>query len=134
MCCTESYNVVQILPLEGETIAAHLQTLPPLERENWIARLERCVARFRLGDGSKPRRYTCAFLESDFRCALPLTVKPIACLAFNPITADSCDQEPERYHDAHAPIESANRLASKDDTLRSIPVSVLRALRNARRK
>lgn len=130
LCCTESYNVVQVLPIEGERIARHLDTLPAAERARMVARLRRCVDRYRLGDGTKPRRYTCAFLESDFRCALPLTVKPVACLAFNPITADACDQEPARYRAAHEPLAAENLRRGHDSRLRSIPVAVLRELRN----
>lgn len=128
MCCTEAYNAVQILPIEADRVVRHLETLDLDSRKKWVERLRRTVERYRLGNGVRPRRYTCAFLEDDFRCGLPLDVKPIACLAFNPIHEEACDQEPTWYHDAHDPLEAENRERRRDERLRSIPVAVLLSL------
>jgi Fe-S-cluster containining protein len=133
LCCTKTYNVVQILPVEADRIARHLATLPPRALADFEAKLERTVKRHRLADDATPRRYTCAFLEDDFRCALPLAVKPIACLAFNPITPDACDQEPEWYHRAHEAVAVANRDQGHTNDLRAIPIATLAAIARSQR-
>jgi Fe-S-cluster containining protein len=128
LCCTQSFNAVQILPPEGERIARHLASLPAERRAELEERVARTIRRHHLRDDAAPRRYTCAFLEADFRCALPLDVKPVACLAFNPITPDSCDQEPERYHAAHAEVEREDASRRRRGGLRAIPIAVRNAL------
>lgn len=130
MCCTDRYNAVQILPLEGQRIAAYLDDLPEEQRSAWQRRIDATIRKYRLREDGKPRLYTCAFLEDDFRCALPLDVKPTACLSFNPITEDSCDQEPERYESVHQAVAAENRAAGLDATLNSIPIAVRAALRD----
>ncbi len=130
LCCTEAYNAVHVLPIEGERIARWLRAAPAKLRDALAARVGRALDQQpRLRTSKAGERYTCPFLEPDFRCALPLDVKPIACLAFNPITPDRCDQEPGRYHAAHAPLAEENRALGLERRLRSIPAAVARALR-----
>ena len=129
LCCTETYNSQQILPVEAERIAAHLRTLPAARRDSLLERARRAVSRWRLrrSRAALPR-YTCSFLDADLRCALPLGVKPVACLSFNPLTPDACDQEPEWFAPAGAEVTAANRAAGLSARRQPIPVAVLDAL------
>jgi Fe-S-cluster containining protein len=132
LCCTATYNVVQILPIEADRIVRFLATLPTAKQREFEARLAKTVKRNQLEDDATPRRYTCSFLEADFRCSLPLDVKPIACLAFNPITPDACDQEPDWYHRAHDAVAAENQSLGLDMSLRAIPIAVRAALQRAK--
>lgn len=130
MCCTDRYNAVQILPIEADRIAAHMRELPAAERATLEKRISASIKKYGLELDGEPRLYTCPFLEADMRCALPLTVKPTACLSFNPLTEDHCDQEPERYERVHSGVVAANRAAGHDSSLHAIPLAVRRALRS----
>ncbi len=135
LCCTETYNAVHVLPVEGARIARWLQGGGRARRAELLARVRAALARTPALRSSRAGvRYTCPFLEQDLRCALPLSVKPVACLAFNPITRDRCDQEPGRYHAAHRPIAETNRALGLEDRLRSIPAAVELALEKAPRR
>ncbi len=131
LCCTDAFNSVEILPIEAHRVAQHLESLPEARREALVARLEATVARYELDRrGSSKRRYTCSFLEPDASCCLPLGVKPVACLAFNPLTPDACDMEPDHYHAAHDPVELENRAHSLPPKKLPIPLAILAALRS----
>ena len=132
LCCTEAFNSVRVLPVEGERIARHLATLDEARRRELTRRMERSITRFGLEREGKPR-YTCPFLGPDLRCALPLDVKPVACLSFNPWTPDHCDQEPDWYESAHAEVERQNRAAGLPERKDAIPVAVRRAMKSPRR-
>lgn len=132
LCCTEAFNAVQILPIEADRIANHLLGEGPASVAKWEKRLAKTVKKYGLADDGKPRKYTCAFFEADFRCALPIDVKPIACLAFNPIHEDACDQEPDWYHRAHAPVEKSNSESQLRNELRAIPIAVQDSLKRSR--
>lgn len=125
-CCTEAYNTMQVLPIEGRRIAGHLARLPPARRAALLERARAAVARWSL---RRPglRRYTCSFLEPDLTCALPADVKPVACLSFNPLTPDRCDQEPDWFEGAWRELRAANRAAALPARRRPIPVAVLEA-------
>ena len=108
LCCTEAYNSVRILPIEAERIARHLDALAAapargLARPGSGSRSPRSASRPRLDR----QPYTCPFLEPDFTCALPFDVKPVACLAFNPVTDDHCEMDVDRFDRAHAPRDAA---------------------------
>ncbi len=128
-CCSAEYNAVRILPVEALRIARHLEGLPAGLRAELLARVEQAVAQYRLRAGGPKRRYTCPFLDPDLGCALPLHVKPAACLSFNPVDPDRCEQEPQWYFPAHAADERANRAVGLPEDEAPIPVAVLRALR-----
>lgn len=128
LCCTATYNSVAILPWEARRIAAHLASLAPARRTTLLDRARLAVERFRLArPGRGLRHYTCAFLEPDLTCALPLGVKPAACLSFNPLTPERCDQEPEWFAGAGAEAEAANRAAGLPGRRTPIPLAVLDA-------
>ncbi len=126
-CCTEEYNAVRILPIEGWRIAQHLATLPPRRSAELVSRLRAASAAFGLRVGGAQRRYTCPFLEEDQTCCLPLGVKPTACLSFNPVAADACAQEPELYHRAHDQERLRNQEAGLPPRRAPIPLAVLNA-------
>jgi Fe-S-cluster containining protein len=134
LCCTAAHNTMTILPLEAERILAHLARLPARRREALLARARAAVARWRLSRAGGPRRYTCSFLEPDMSCALPLQVKPVACLSFNPLTPDACDQEPEWFERAGAEVAAANRRAGRAGRRRPIPAALLDALQRVERR
>jgi len=127
LCCTAAHNAMTILPVEGERIVAHLRRLPARRRDELLARARAAVARWRLREARGVRRYTCSFLEPDMSCALPLDVKPVACLSFNPLTPDACDQEPEWFQRAGAEVAAVNRAAGRPARRRPIPLAVLDA-------
>ncbi|MHB8763426.1 MAG: YkgJ family cysteine cluster protein [Deferrisomatales bacterium] len=127
-CCTEAYNSVRILPAEAERIAEHLARLGALRRKALVARLRAAVERHGLRAAGGPTPYDCPFQEADLSCALPLAVKPTACLSFNPVNPDSCDQDPELYHAAHDEERRRNREAGLPSRRSAIPVEVLAAL------
>jgi len=139
LCCTATYNTMQILPWEGARIAAHLQNLPASRRDTLVGRLRAAVRRWRLRRSDRDRaagrllHYTCAFLEPDMSCALPLDIKPVACLSFNPLSADSCDQEPHWFRRAGQEVEARNRAAGLPMQREPIPVAALAALDDADR-
>jgi 23S rRNA pseudouridine2605 synthase len=128
LCCTEAYNTVRIAPIEAERIAAHLRGPLSARLDEFKARAAEAVVRYGLKPGRKPRNYTCAFLEKDMTCALPFDVKPVACLAFNPTTPDSCDMDEERFAEAHADVDAENADRGFVKTRAPIPVAVLAAL------
>jgi Fe-S-cluster containining protein len=129
-CCTEAYNAVRILPVEAARVAHYLDTLPPAHRDRLLRRARETVERYGLrGDGPKVR-YTCPFLEDDLGCALPLHVKPTACLSFNPVDPDRCEQEPAWYFPVHDREERENRRAGFDARDAPIPVALLAAVRD----
>ena len=133
LCCTEPWNSQAILPWEAARIADHLAALPAARRAELLERERRAVARWRLARaGRRLAHYTCSFLQPDMSCALPLEVKPVACLSFNPLTPDACDQEPEWHARAGAEVEAANRAAGLPARRRPIPLAVLDALRPQR--
>lgn len=129
MCCTAAHNSMRILPWEAQRIATHLRTLSVARRNALVARLRVTSQRYRLA-GSRRREtaYTCSFLEDDLTCALPLGVKPVACLSFNPLTPDACDQEPEWFARAADEVTRRNTEAGLSDEVEAIPRAVLRAL------
>jgi len=125
-CCTEGYNAVRILPVEAARVARYLDTLPAARRDRLLRRARGAVEQYGLrGDGPKVR-YTCPLLEDDLRCALPLQVKPTACLSFNPLDPDRCGQEPAWYFAVHDREERENRRAGLGAREAPIPVAVLR--------
>jgi Fe-S-cluster containining protein len=127
LCCTDAYNAVKILPLEARRIVRHLEGLPRAVREDLLALVEQAVARYRLRADGPKIRYTCPFLEPNLGCALPLHVKPTACLSFNPVDPDRCEQEPEWYFPAHDREEAENREAGLAPEETPLPVAVLAA-------
>ena len=128
LCCTAAHNTMTILPFEAERIVAHLRRLPAGRRDALVARARAAVTRWRLAQGRGLRHYTCSFLEPDMSCALPLHVKPVACLSFNPLTPEACDQEPEWFAKAGAEAAAANRAARRPASRRPIPAAVLAAI------
>ena|GEM_PF-5603491 len=130
LCCTEAHNSVRIVSSEAERIAAHLQTLSTTRRAALLARVAQSIDHYGLR-ATKKQNYTCPFLEQDLTCALPLQVKPVACLAFNPLTPDACDQEPEWYAEAHAPELKASQKQASKPALKPIPVALMNALRDS---
>ena len=104
---------------------------PARPRADLERRLRATIARYGLRRGGERKRYTCAFLEPDMRCALPLSVKPVACLSFNPLTPVDCDQEPEWYQPVHDEVLRASRAAAISTRRAPIPVVVLEALASA---
>ncbi|MFO0980494.1 MAG: hypothetical protein U1E76_01910 [Planctomycetota bacterium] len=128
LCCTERFNSVRILPVEAAVIAGHLQDLPAKRRRDLIDRMQRCVARFGLSRGNASVHYTCPFLEPDFSCALPFAVKPVACLSFNPVTEDHCDQNERDYFAVHDAIVQLNDDQVETRRRGAIPVVVLARL------
>lgn len=133
LCCTETYNAIKILPVEAGRIAGWIRQQPPEVQKDLGARLLAAVKKYRLKQDA-PVRYTCSFLEADMRCALPLHVKPVACLSFNPLTRDSCDQEAQWYHRVHPIEERRNREQGLPAKLQSIPLAVLDALEKKPKK
>lgn len=127
LCCTAAHNAIRILPIEADRIAAWMRTQTRQRYLALKARIQNAIRRFRLVAG-KPGRYTCPFLEKDLRCALPFEQKPVACLTFNPITQDHCDQEPKWFRRAHPPVSDQNRRAGLPDLASPIPVAVQDAL------
>ena len=131
LCCTERFNTVRILPLEGRVIADHLQALPDADRGAWEGRLRAAVARHGLTARSGAVGYTCPFLEKDLTCALPFAVKPVACLSFNPVDRDRCDQNESDYFTVFDRIERRNDEEFGDRRRAAIPLMVLRFLARA---
>jgi Fe-S-cluster containining protein len=125
LCCTEPWNTLQVLPWEAQRIVRHLSRLEPARREALLERARAAVARHGLQRARGLPHYTCSFLEPDLRCALPLSVKPAACLSFNPLTPDRCDQQPEWFARAGAEALEANRRAGLPGRRRPIPAAVL---------
>jgi len=133
LCCTQAYNSQAILPWEAARIAAYLRRLPDARREELLGRARRAVSRWKLARaGHRLVQYTCSFLQPDLTCALPLEAKPVACLSFNPLTPDACDQEPEWFERAGAEVETANRAAGLPAVRRPIPLAVLLAAGDGR--
>lgn len=130
LCCTEAHNSVRIVASEARRIATHLAALDSGRRGTLLERVEASIRKYRLS-ASKKSSYTCPFLEADLRCALPLDVKPVACLAFNPLTEDACDQEPEWYAEAHDVEVAASRSGPEEPPLKPIPVALMDALRES---
>ncbi len=123
-CCTARFNSVRILPVEARRIAEHLATLSPAQGRELLGRIRRAIARSGLRRGGPVRRYRCPFLEEDRTCAVPLDVKPVACLAFNPVHVERCEMETMRFFAAHDPVEAANaRLGLPPERL-PIPLAV----------
>ncbi len=129
-CCTEGYNAVRILPAEAVRIVRHLGGLPPARRDPLLRRAWESVERYGLRSDGPKVRCTCPFLEDDLRCALPLRVKPTACLSFNPLGPGRCGQEPGWYFAVHDREEIENRRAGLDARDAPIPVAVLATLRD----
>jgi len=129
LCCTDAHNGVRILPLEAQRIALHLATLASGRRAALLARVTAAVARYRLDAAPGKVRYTCPFLNPSQECALPLHVKPTACLSFNPLDLDRCAQEPEWFFPTHDREVEENRRAGLPPDEASLPVAVLAALR-----
>jgi Fe-S-cluster containining protein len=131
LCCTAAHNAVSILPFEAQRIARHLRTLPARRAGDLLRRIGQAIRRFRLRRGVATF-FTCPFLERDATCALPLDVKPLACLSFNPVEpldADRCEQDEPRFRRVFPAVESANRAAGLPATSSPIPVAVKDALR-----
>jgi len=128
-CCTDEYNAVKILPVEARRIVQHLEGLHEGLRAALLERVAQAVAHYRLEAGGPKLRYTCPFLDPNLGCALPLAVKPTACLSFNPLDPDRCKQEPEWYFPAHEADERANRAAGLSGDETPLPVAVLRMAR-----
>ncbi|MSR74317.1 MAG: hypothetical protein EXS14_02440 [Planctomycetes bacterium] len=126
LCCTEAHNSVRILASEAQRIADYLSSLPAVRQADLRRRLKATVQRAKMRGNAKVN-YTCSFLEKDMTCVLPMTVKPVACLAFNPLTPLDCDQEPEWYAKAHVGESKATCALEGKEVLRPIPVAVLRA-------
>ena len=126
LCCTEAHNTAEVLTVEAERIADWLERQTAARRAEFERRLRQTVARYDLGAGRKEARlYTCSFLEADMRCALPIDVKPILCLAFNPVTPDACDQDALVFHHVHDEVLRENRRRGLSEARRPIPVAVL---------
>ncbi len=120
---------MRIVPWEAQRIAEHLRELPETRREGLDERLRRAVRRWSLASTrGREVRYTCAFLEPDLSCALPLHRKPVACLSFNPLDPDTCDQEPEWFRRAGDEVERCNSAAGLPARKEPIPWAVLAAL------
>jgi 23S rRNA pseudouridine2605 synthase len=128
LCCTEAYNSVRILPIEASRIATHLRSLPDVRRAELAARISAAIARFRLEARIDRQPYTCPFLEPDFTCALPFDVKPVACLAFNPVDADRCEMDARRFEAAHGRAARGNKQAGLPALRVPIPVAVQAAM------
>jgi Fe-S-cluster containining protein len=131
LCCTERFNTVRILPLEGSVIAEHLREKPEREQAHWRERLRAAVARYRLTARRGAVGYTCPFLEKDLTCALPFDVKPTACLSFNPVNRDRCEQSDPDYFSVFDRIERRNAAEFTSRDRAAIPVMVLRILDGA---
>jgi len=127
-CCTDEYNAVRVLPVEALRIARHLDGLPRDLRKHLLGRVAAAMDRYQLRPSGPKTRYTCPFLDPDRGCALPLHVKPTACLSFNPVDPDRCEQEPQWYFPAHDAEARANRGAGLPETDAPIPVAVHTAL------
>ncbi len=127
-CCTEAFNSVAILPVEARRVAVHVATWSADRQKAYRARIESAIEQFSLRVGGKNRNYTCPFLESDMSCALPFDVKPVACLAFNPVSPDACEMDPRRFDAAHATAAARNQEAGFPERRVPIPVAVLAAL------
>ncbi|MBI4882350.1 MAG: hypothetical protein HY812_22210 [Planctomycetes bacterium] len=128
LCCTAARNAVQILPIEGRGIAAWIERQGTAAARDFQQRLLRAIRRFHLGRGAA-RTYTCPFLTPEFRCALPASVKPVACLSFNPIERERCELEKRWYQRAFAGVKRQNARARLPSVLQPIPVAVLEALK-----
>jgi Fe-S-cluster containining protein len=92
-CCTFKSNSMQISPPEAKVIRAHLEQTGRWS-EPLVNLLRDCVNQFRLNieiprSGARAnirRTYTCPFFTPGPRgCSLPKDVKPLGCLAFNPV-------------------------------------------------
>ena len=127
LCCTDAHNGVRILPLEARRIALHLASLAPARRAELLARVTAVVTRYRLHAAPGKIRYTCPFLDPGQECALPLRVKPTACLSFNPLDLDRCAQEPEWFFPTHDGEVEENRRAGLPPDETPLPVAVLAA-------
>jgi Fe-S-cluster containining protein len=125
LCCTESFNTVRILPLEARVIADHLRAKPGAEQAAWMQRLRAAVSRYRLTARGGAVGYTCPFLEKDLTCALPFEVKPIACLSFNPVDRERCEQSEQDYFSVFDRIERRNDQENEASRRAAIPVAVL---------
>lgn len=123
LCCTVEHNAVAILPIEAERIAAHLETLPMTRRQAFRRRVSRVIQKFRLRT-RVAAFYTCPFLERDFTCALPMDVKPTACLSFNPLHAERCEQEAGWFHRVHDDLERENQRRGLTTVASPIPVAI----------
>lgn len=90
-CCTYKHNSMMITQVEARTIVDYLKQTSDLATVE--KKLQNCVEEFRLnydlpGIGKKPlrRTYTCPFFKGEaLGCSLPFDIKPIGCLAFNPV-------------------------------------------------
>ncbi len=127
LCCTGAKNAVQILPLEGQRIAAWIERQGSPAVHAWRQRLPRAVRRFHLGRGAACA-YTCPFLTPEFRCTLPASVKPVVCLSFNPVERERCELEHAWYRRVFAGVTRRNAAAGLPERLAPIPVAVLEAL------
>lgn len=119
---------MRTLPVEAERIAAHLRGPLSGRREEFETRMREAVTKYRLRPGASPKRYTCPFLEPDRSCALPFDVKPVGCLAFNPVNVDACDMDGARFAPAYAEVQRENEEDGFPATRAPIPVGVLAAL------
>ncbi len=81
--CTRPKNQMRITPLEAESIARALKTLPELRRKvpAVLRRLRSELAL--LKDTTRRQSFTCPLLENGL-CLVHHAAKPIGCLAWNP--------------------------------------------------
>lgn len=126
-CCTSRYNRMRATPLEARHIARYLERIFAKDgsvQGRIIARLRDAVSRFSLKRSEAPQPYTCPFFEEKGHlCALPASVKPVGCLAFNPDRGARCDLDPLLFLPANQAAKSALAGAAHP-----IPVAVLDAL------
>lgn len=128
LCCTEAHNAVRILRVEAERIARWVASRSRRSRATLRARIDGTIRTYRLGRGAAAAHYTCAFLEPDLTCALPFDVKPTACLSFNPLDRERCDQEAERFRTVDEATALHNRAAGYGEQRLPIPLAVRDAL------
>jgi len=96
-CCTSKSNSMQITKAEAHDIYQHLKK-EGLINQDLIDKLNETIELYRLevempALGKKinfRRTYTCSFYTPGATgCSLPFAVKPLGCLAFNPIEEKS---------------------------------------------
>jgi Fe-S-cluster containining protein len=128
LCCTRAHNSVRIMAVEARHIARYVAGRSPARRAAFRARLRKAIQDHGLRADGVSRRYTCPFLEADLRCALPLHIKPTACLAFNPLDRDRCDMDADLLASAYRSLEKLSMRRQAPTDRHAIPIAVLAAL------
>ncbi|MBI4585282.1 MAG: hypothetical protein HY717_14810 [Planctomycetes bacterium] len=83
LCCTRARNQMRITPLEAQSIARALETVPELRQKLPQIRQRTEEELKRLVDGTRRQNFQCPLLEGT-KCLVHDAAKPIGCTAWNP--------------------------------------------------